>query len=78
MPFSHNRICPICGKPSTINISSHLLEVHGFKGAGRKPWLRKTKYQGITVYHDDTLTYPALKERSRCALKKTNLCQFQN
>ena len=61
MPFKHKRICPICGKPSLINISSHFLKVHGLKGAERKPYLKKAKYQGITAYHDDEPSIPKVK-----------------
>ena len=68
MPFKHKRICPICGKPSLINISSHFLKVHGLKGAERKSYLAKGKYQDITGYDAE----PSIPKVKRIAAKGKN------
>ena len=55
MPFKYKRICPVCGKESLGNISSHLQQVHKLSSVERKPYLKKAKYQGITVYSKDEI-----------------------
>ncbi len=44
------RICPVCGKDNLKYLSEHLSSVHKLNSVERKPYLKKAKYQGITVY----------------------------
>ena len=73
MPFKYKRICPICGKESLGNISSHLQQVHKLNSVERKPYLKKTKYQGITVYSKDeiqSLPVVHISETRKCSKRK--------
>ena len=49
------RICPVCGKENLMYLSQHLASVHKLSSLERKPYLKKAKYQGITVYSDNEL-----------------------
>ena len=70
MPFKYKRICPICGKESLGNISSHLQKVHKLSSVERKLYLKKAKYQGITFYSiNEIQSLPAvhISETRKCS-----------
>ena len=63
------RICPVCSKENLRFLPQHLSGVHKLTLVERKPNLAITKYQGITVYHDDEPSIPKIK---RIAAKGRN------
>ena len=50
------RICPVCRKENLMYLPQHLASVHKFNSLERKPYLKKAKYQGITVYSESLST----------------------
>ena len=64
------RICPVCGKENLKFLSQHLASVHKLSSVERKPYLKKAKYQGITVYSKDeiqSLPVVHISETRKCS-----------
>ena len=40
MPYKYKRVCPICQRPTVINMSSHLAMVHRLSATERPPYLK--------------------------------------
>ena len=44
MPYTHRRMCPICGKQDLLKLSEHLRQVHQLSGGERTTYLKKAAF----------------------------------
>ena len=44
MPYSHRRVCPICGKQDLLKLSEHLRQVHHLSCDERQMYLKNATF----------------------------------
>ena len=71
MPRRFPRTCPVCGRPRSKNLSTHLLKVHGLSSEERRPYLKQAQ---VSSWEASCQLPSAITEKPR--EKRVNQCEY--